>query len=99
MKASRTENQPNLSFRVILLGYVITMIFWILVQNLDVYRFAIVGALYEILWLPMLATIILLPSAAFYFWYKDKFNINSIFFYLLLVFVFTTGVSYFLISE
>ena len=45
----------------------------------DVYRFALVGAVYELLWLPMLMILYALPVFAFIFWGKEKFKIRSVY--------------------
>jgi hypothetical protein len=38
--------------------------FWILSNNINVYKYAIGGAIFEILWLPMLASIFSIPIIA-----------------------------------
>jgi len=40
---------------------VIVSLFWVLSNSKDVYKIAGVGAVFEILWLPMLASIIVIP--------------------------------------
>lgn len=52
-------------------------LFWCSVVLLDVYRFAITGAIYEILWLPMLVLIYTLPFVVLIFLFKTKFNLRT----------------------
>lgn len=84
MEVNQTENQSNSLFKILLLINLIAVTFWIVGQNINVYRYAIVGVIFEFLWLPMIAAIILLPFASFKYWYKDKFKVTSKFFYLFL---------------
>ena len=53
----------------------------------NVYDFALVGAVYEILWLPMLASLVALPVLAFVFWVKERFSIKSVYPYLILLII------------
>jgi hypothetical protein len=44
---------------------VITIIYWAIVVYTDVYKFAIVGVIYELLWLPLLASVFIIPVISF----------------------------------
>jgi len=59
--------------------------YWWLGQVINVYRFDFVGAIYEILWLPVLALLFILPIISLVFWVKEKFNIKSLFLYSVLI--------------
>jgi ABC-type transport system involved in cytochrome c biogenesis permease subunit len=59
--------------------------FWILSQLVNVYRFAVVGALFEILWLPMFALLYALPVVSFIFLIRDKFRFRSLYLYSFLI--------------
>ena len=62
--------------------------YWIstlLIKN--VYHFALVGAVYEILWFPMLASLVALPLIAFVFWTKERFNIKSIYPFIIILII------------
>lgn len=63
----------------------ITLVFWIIAKTTDVYAYAITGAIFEILWLPMLASLFLLPIVGIVFWIKEKFNPHSFFLYSALI--------------
>lgn len=87
MKINKTKNQSNRHFKILLLFSFIALTFCIVSQNVNVYQYAIVGAIFEFLWLPIMATLILIPFASFYYWYKDTFKVTSQFLYLLLLYV------------
>lgn len=84
MELNRIENKGNSLFIILLLIHLVVVTVWLVGQNINVYRYVIVGAIFEILWLPMIVTIIFMPIASFYYWYKDKFKRTSKFLYLLL---------------
>lgn len=71
------------AFRVILLLSGLSSLFWIVGQKINVYQYKVVGAIYEILWLPVILCIISIPILSFYFWREEKFKIASKFLYLL----------------
>jgi len=48
--------------RIILFASILLIFFWLLTQSFDVYRYDLVGAIFEILWLPMLAALFVLPN-------------------------------------
>lgn len=67
-------------------------LFWCSVMLVDVYRFALVGAIYEILWLPMLLLIFILPIISLVFWVITKFSLKSPYFYAMLIIALTAVV-------
>lgn len=71
--------------KVLLLLTIIVSIICVLGRTINVYDFAAVGAIFEILWLPILALLFVLPIAAFIYWMKDKFNVRSLNLYALLI--------------
>lgn len=75
MKASKT----------IFILSVTVMLFWILGNTINVYNVAIVGAIFEILWLPMIALTLVLPVVSIVFWSKEKFAVRSLSLYSLLI--------------
>jgi hypothetical protein len=58
---------------------------WYLGKSIDVYQFKLVGAFFEIIWLPMFAILFALPVISFVFWLKNKFSLRSLYFYSLLL--------------
>ena len=84
-----TENQSTFhnslnNKRVLVISF-FAAIFWIIGNTIDVYQFAITGAFYELLSLPMLALIIFLPIISIVLVIKDKFNRRSMALYSLLL--------------
>lgn len=76
---------------VFILSLEVTL-FWLLGNLFDVYQFAVTGALFEILWLPVLALTIILPLVALVLFIKDKFSFKSLNFYSLVLVVGTAMV-------
>ncbi len=68
---------------------VITSVFWIISKLIDVYKFAFVGVVFEILWLPILALTFILPLVSFVLWLRIRFDFKSFYFYSLLVSILT----------
>ncbi len=58
---------------VLLLSLSVTGYWW-LGRFIDYYRFALVGAIYELLWLPSLALLFVLPVVAIAAMVKEKFT-------------------------
>ena len=48
------------------------LIYWLLCNTIDVYKYAILGVLYEIIWLPMLMMLFILPIINTYSMLKTK---------------------------
>lgn len=71
--------------KVVLILSVLTSVFWCLVQLVDVYYFAVSGAIFEIMWLPMIALIIALPILSLFFLAKQKFSLKSLHLYSFLL--------------
>ncbi len=78
------KNKNTLSKIVFCLSVFVTA-FWILSQLIDVYKIVLVGALFEILWLPMLALLFCLPLISIYHFIKEKYNFKSLYFFLFLI--------------
>jgi len=64
---------------------IMVTLYWYLPLLINVYRFPIVGAIYEILWIFMLVGLFALPVVSFIFWSKNKFNLRSLYFYSLII--------------
>jgi len=63
--------------RVFVISFFVAL-FWIIGHTADVYRYAFIGAIYELLSIPMLALIIFLPVISIILFVKDKFNLRSL---------------------
>ena len=63
-------------------------LFWLSGLAINVYRFAIVGAVIEIIWLPAIALTFIMPVISFVFLIKEKFSLRSLYLYsFLFIFV------------
>ncbi len=60
-------------------------IYWVTGNLINVYSSSFTGAVFEILWLPMLLLLFLLPLASAFYWYKSRFKLNSVYFFSLLI--------------
>jgi hypothetical protein len=84
MQKSTAVQGINLSKIVFLLS-LITFVYWLLGNSIAIYKYAVVGALIEILWLPMILLLFLLPLFCFFFWMKEKWSLKSLFLYSFLI--------------
>jgi hypothetical protein len=75
--------------RTILYVSILVSIFWICSRFVNVYRFALVGAIFEILWLPMILMLFCLPVISCFYLFKEKFSIHSTYLYAVLLMLFT----------
>ena len=85
MSTAQPAFQGTNADRVILLLSVLVAIFWNIGRITDIYRLAIVGALFEIFWLPMIGMLFLLPAIALFFLIKEKFSFKSLHLYSILI--------------
>lgn len=49
-----------------------SLVFWLLANYNDIYKHAVVGALFEIAWLPMVALFVLVPILSLVLWFRSK---------------------------
>jgi len=64
---------------------IIVLGFWSAGRIFDVYRYAAVGAIFEILWLFMLLMLFILPIIALIFLIKEKFSFRSLYLYTIII--------------
>jgi hypothetical protein len=63
--------------------------YWMLGKVVHVNRFALLGAFFEILWLPALAMLFVIPIISIVLLLKEKTNIRSLYFYSFIIVVTT----------
>jgi len=63
--------------------------YWMLGKVVHVNRFALLGAIFEILWLPALAMLFVIPIISIVLLLKEKTNISSLYFYSFIIVVTT----------
>ncbi|PTM08331.1 MAG: hypothetical protein DA407_08315 [Bacteroidetes bacterium] len=71
--------------RIVFILSILTSIFWCLGQLINVYYFTIIGVVFEILWFPMIALLIILPILSLIFFVKENLNLKSPYFYSFLI--------------
>jgi hypothetical protein len=72
---------PSRKSKIILSLSMVVALFWFFGHTLDVYRFKLVGAIFEILWLPMIILLFVLPILSVIFFIKEKYNLRSLYIY------------------
>ena len=71
--------------KVVFILSILASVFWYIGQTVNVYYFAVVGAIFELLWLPIIALLIILPIFSFIYLVKEKFNLKSLYLYSFLI--------------
>ena len=89
MKQNLIPFKNSVSGKLVFVMSIIVAAYWWFGQIFAVYRFAVVGAVYEILWLPVLVMLFVLPVIALVLLIKEKRNIWSLNIYSLLIGVVT----------
>ena len=71
--------------KIIFLLSILVSTIWLLGRAINIYQFAVVGAIFEMLWLPVLGMIFLLPILSLIFLLKEKINVRSLYIYSMLI--------------
>jgi hypothetical protein len=88
----------SLQFNFLLLLTIITLLFWVYSHFFNVYAFKLIGAIYEMLWFPIVLNTFFMPLVTLLFWYRCHFTIISKWLYLFLFSVLILVAKIFLIS-
>jgi hypothetical protein len=64
---------------LILAGSLVVCLFWIFSSQVNMYRYAVTGALAEIAWFPFIALNLFLIVLACMSWAKQKFRLQSLY--------------------
>ena len=83
IRANRNNSMRSVNSRTVLLLSVAVSVILIIGRTIDVYRFAFVGAVFEALWLPAIASACVLVGLSVFYWVKDQFNVRSLYVYAL----------------
>ena len=62
-----------------------TLIYVAIFKNIDPYKYIVVGALFEILWLFIVEAIFIIPFMALWMILKNKFSFKSFYLYALII--------------
>ena len=76
------KNQNN---KTVFILSIFVLLYTNLSTFLNVYKFKVTGAVFEILWLPVCILIFACPIIALVNWIKEKFSIKSLNFYFLVL--------------
>ena len=71
--------------KILFVASIIVLAYWSIGQVIDVYHPAVVGAIYEILWLFMILGLFGLPVVALVFLIKEKFSFKSLNLYTIII--------------
>jgi hypothetical protein len=77
---------------IVLLASIVVSIGWMIGQSIDVYRYAWLGAVFEILWIPMLVGLVGIPVFSIYRLLTEKFSFRSRYLYALLIILLTVTI-------
>lgn len=77
---------------IVTIGTVVLALFWFLAKHSALYHFAVVGAIFELLWLPMLLLLAIMPGLSFYFWRGEQWRFTSLYPYCFLLNLVTIAV-------
>lgn len=83
-KKKNTINRQGMGKLTIILSFVV-LSFIAVAKLFDVYKIAVVGAVFEILWLPMILLLFILPILSIIYWAQEKFSARSVFLYAILI--------------
>lgn len=75
--------------RILFLLSLFSAIYWLIANSVNVYEYAFIGGLFELTSILMLIVLFIVPILSFFYWYKEKFNLKSIYFYTMLISVVT----------
>jgi hypothetical protein len=67
---------------LLLVAIILITVFWLTGKNVNVYQASFVGAIFEIIWLPMILFTFILPLVCIYFWSSERWSYKSPFLYL-----------------
>lgn len=67
--------------QVLFILSIVTILYWLTAKSFNVYNYAFIGAVFELLWLPMMASAFIGPILSLVFFVKDKYNSGSLVLY------------------
>ncbi len=77
------------SSKKIFLLSIVTSIIWTLGRTFNVYKYELVGAIFEMLWFPVIASMLILTILSLIFLIKDKLTFKSLNLYSFLIITMT----------
>lgn len=80
-----TFKNKNQALLLVTSTLILTILFWLVANTIDVYEYAVVGAIFEMAWFPVILATFALPLVSLIFFFKDGRNLTSWFLYITLV--------------
>jgi hypothetical protein len=74
---------------IIFVVSIFVSLFWWGSKFIDFYQFKLMGIVFEILWLPAIAALPIIPIISVVFWKKEKFTLKSFYPYSILIIIVT----------
>ena len=68
------ETKPRNYVPILAALFIISIVYWITGNIINVYQNTVVGGVYEVLWVPMIAAFVLPPVVSLVLLYKSKRN-------------------------
>ena len=87
MKAHANSFVVTKTSKIIFILSIIIAVYWLLGWTVNVYSQAVMGAIFELAWLPVMLLTFTLPIVSFILLIKDKFNLRSLHLYSILIIV------------
>jgi len=85
MKEYSTPFKNSRTSKIVFLLSIIVSGYWWLGHIINVYSFALVGVIFEIFWLPVLAMLFVLPIISIILLLKEKVYVRSLYVYSILL--------------
>ena len=93
-----TPEKPSRLGMVILWATAGASAFRLLTSFIPVYETAFTSAIYELLWLPAMFILYIVPLFSFLLWAGEKFKVKSVHLYALLLAAVTVAAGYFIVK-
>jgi hypothetical protein len=85
MKENLPPFKNSKTSKMVFISSIIASGYWWLTKGINVYSNAIVGAIFEMLWLPFIGLLFLLPIISLFLLLKDRVNVRSLYIYSMLI--------------
>jgi len=85
MKEKSLPFKNSKTSKMVFILSIIASGYWWLAKGINVYSNALVVAIFELLWLPVLGMLFLLPIIALIFLVKERVNLRSLYIYSILI--------------
>jgi hypothetical protein len=84
MRERITSFNNPVTNKALLIVSIITSVYWWSAKSLNVYKYAFLGAIFELLWLLMIAAVFIGPVISILLFVRDKYNARSLVLYAFL---------------